>query len=101
MRKILAFWDARPNPPVMAADNGVGGTNVSTIVLDYAQPQDERQRRVISWLESAVLAVLGILLPMGCFAASLNRYPGAPDYQRGQWLDYLTLVPSVLASWPF
>ena len=38
---------------------------------------------------------------MGCFAASLNRYPGAPDFQRGEWLDCLTLVPSVMASWPF
>ena len=74
---------------------------MGTIVLDYAKPLEDQQRRVISWLESAVLAALGILLPMGCFAASLNRYPGAPDYQRGQWCDYLTLVPSVRASWPF
>jgi hypothetical protein len=73
---------------------------MSTIVLNYAQPRDD-QRRIISWLESAVLAAGGILLPMICFAASIKRYPGAPDYQRGEWLDCLTLVPSVLASWPF
>jgi hypothetical protein len=89
------------NPSVITADNGSGGTSMGTIVLDYAQPRDDQRRRVISWLESAVLAVAGILLPMGCFAASLNRYPGGPDYQRGQWSDYLTLVPSVRASWPF
>jgi hypothetical protein len=74
---------------------------MSTIVLDYAQPRDDQSRRVIGWLESAVLAGAGILLPMVCFAASLKRYPGGPDYQRGYWLDYLTLVPSVGASWPF
>ena len=74
---------------------------MGTIVLDYAQPRDDQSRRVISWLESAVLAVAGILLPIGCFAASLNRYPGGPEFQRGEWLDYLTLVPSVRASWPF
>jgi hypothetical protein len=74
---------------------------MSTIVLNYAQPRDDPSRRVISWLESAVLAVAGILVPMGCFAASLNLYPGGPEYQRGRWLDYLTLVPSVRASWPF
>src|SRR5580698_6428011 len=74
---------------------------MSTIVLDYAREPDAQKRRLIGWGESAVLATAGILLPMGCFAASLNRYPGAPDYQRGQWSDYLTLVPSVRASWPF
>jgi len=74
---------------------------MSTVVLDYAQAQNDQSRRVIGWLESAVLAAAGILLPFGCFLASLNRYPGGPDYQRGQWLDYLTLVPSVMASWPF
>ena len=73
---------------------------MGTIVLDYAQSDDQR-RRVIGWLEGGVLAGAGILLPMGCFAASLNRYPGAPDFQRGEWLDCLTLVPSVMASWPF
>jgi len=74
---------------------------MDTIVLDYAQLRDDQSRRVISWLESAVLAAAGILLPMGCFAASLNRYPGGPDFQRGEWFDYLTLVPSVRVSWPF
>lgn len=74
---------------------------MGTIVLDYAQPRDDQSRRVIGWLEGAVLAGAGILLPMLCFAASLKRYPGGPDYQRGQWLDFLTLVPSVGASWPF
>jgi len=74
---------------------------MGTIVLDYAHSRDDQRRRVIGWLESAVLAAAGILLPMVCFAASLNRYPGGPDYQRGQWFDYLTLVPSVMASWPF
>ncbi|MGA2442435.1 MAG: hypothetical protein ABSH08_15895 [Tepidisphaeraceae bacterium] len=85
----------------MAADNGIGGTSMGTIVLDYAQPWDDQRRRVISWLEGAVLAGAGILLPLGCFAASLNRYPGGPDFQRGKWFDYLTLVPSVRASGPF
>ena len=74
---------------------------MSTIALDYAQSPDDQKRRVISWLESAVLAAAGILLPMGCFAASWRIYPGGPVYQRGEWLDYLTLVPSLGASWPF
>jgi len=74
---------------------------MSTIVLDYARPRDELRRRVFGWLEGAVLAGAGILLPMGCFMASLVRYPGGPDYQRGKWFDCLTLVPSVSASWPF
>jgi hypothetical protein len=74
---------------------------MSTMVLDYAQAPDDQSRRIISWRESVVLALAGILLPMGCFVASLNRYPGAPDYQQGKWSDYLTLVPSVRASWPF
>jgi hypothetical protein len=74
---------------------------MGAIVLDYEARQDERKRRVIGGLESAVLAGAGILLPMLCFAASLKRYPGAPDFQRGSWFDYLTLVPSVMASWPF
>jgi hypothetical protein len=74
---------------------------MSTIVLDYAQARDDQSRRVIGWLESAVLAAAGILLPMGCFAASFNRYLGGPDFQRGKWCDYLTLVPCVMASWPF
>jgi hypothetical protein len=73
---------------------------MSTIVLDYAQSRDG-QRRLITWLESAVLAGAGIFLPMLCFAASLNRYPGGPEYQRGEWLDHLTMIPSVRASWPF
>jgi hypothetical protein len=85
----------------MAADNEIGGTSMGTIALGYAQPRDDQRRRVITWLEGAVLAVAGILLPIGCFAASLNRYPGGPDFQRGKWFDYLTLVPSVRASWPF
>jgi hypothetical protein len=74
---------------------------MGAILLDYEQARDGKTPRVISWLESAVLAGAGILLPMLCFAASLKRYPGAPDYQRGSWCDYLTLVPSVMASWPF
>jgi len=73
---------------------------MSTIVLNYAEPDDQR-RRVIGWLEGAVLAVAGILLPIGCFAASLNRYPGGPAYQRGEWFDCLTMLPSARASWPF
>jgi hypothetical protein len=85
----------------MATDNGIGGTSMGTILLDYAQPRDDQSRRVIGWLEGAVLAGAGILLPMGCFAASFNRYPGGPYYQRGEWFDCLTLVPSVGASWPF
>jgi hypothetical protein len=85
----------------MAADNGVGGTDMSTIALDYLRPGDDQSRRVIGWRESVVLAGAGILLPMVCFAASLNRYLGAPDFQRGEWSDYLTLMPSVMASWPF
>jgi hypothetical protein len=74
---------------------------MSTIVLDYAPERDDQKRRIIGWQEGAVLAAAGILLPIGCFAASLQRYPGAPDFQRGEWSDYLTLVPSVAASWPF
>ncbi len=74
---------------------------MSTNVLDYEAFSDQRKRRVIGWLECAVLAGAGILLPMLCFAASLKRYPGAPDFQRGWWFDYLLLVPSVMASWPF
>lgn len=74
---------------------------MDTIMLDYAQAGDEQSRRVIGWLEAAVLGAAGILVPMGCFAASLNRYPGGPEFQRGQWLDCLTLVPGVMASWPF
>jgi hypothetical protein len=97
---ISARRKSRANPLVMAADNGIGGTSMSTIVLDYTQLRDQR-RRVINWLESAVLAVAGILVPMGCFAASLNRYFGGPEFQRGKWFDYLTMVPGVRASWPF
>lgn len=74
---------------------------MDTILLDYARLRDDQSRRVIGWLEAAVLAGAGILLPMMCFAASVNRYPGGPDYQRGYWFDGLTLVPSVGASWPF
>jgi hypothetical protein len=74
---------------------------MTTILLDYAQPPESPKRRLIGWQEAAVLAAAGIFLPMLCFAGSLNRYPGGPDYQRGEWLDYLTLVPSVMASWPF
>ena len=74
---------------------------MGTIVLDYAKPRDDQKQRVIGWLEGTVLAAGGILLPMVCFAASLKLYPGGPVYQRGEWLDYLTLVPSVWASWPF
>jgi len=74
---------------------------MSTIVLDYAPPRDDSRRRVIGWLEGAVLAAAGILLPLGCFAASLKLYPGGPVFQRGKWFDYLTLLPSVRASWPF
>jgi hypothetical protein len=74
---------------------------MSTIVLDYAQERDDQRQRIIGWVEVAVLAAAGILLPIVCFAASLRRYPGAPDFQRGEWSDYLTLVPSVTASWPF
>jgi hypothetical protein len=50
-----------------------------TIPLNYAHPKDDPTRRVISLLESAVLAAAGILLPMLCFAASINRYPGGPN----------------------
>ena len=74
---------------------------MDTIALDYAQPRDDQNRRVITWLESAVLGAAGILLPMICFAASFNRYLGGPDFQRGKWFDYLAMVPSVMASWPF
>jgi hypothetical protein len=74
---------------------------MSTIVLDYGQERDDQWRQVIGWLEGAVLAMAGILLPMACFAASLNRYFGGPEYQRAKWFDYLTLVPGVKASWPF
>jgi len=74
---------------------------METIALDYAPPPDPQNRRPITWLESAVLAAAGIFLPMLCFAASLNLYPGGPVYQRGQWLDYLTILPSVRASYPF
>jgi hypothetical protein len=71
------------------------------MILDYEQPRDDPKRRVIGWAEGAVLAGAGILLPMGCFAASLNRYFGGPEFQRGDWFDYLTLVPGVRVSWPF
>ena len=74
---------------------------MNTIVLDYADPRDERRRRVFGWLERAVLAIAGILLPIGCFAASLYLYPGAPEFQEGKWFDYLTLVPGLRVSWPF
>jgi len=69
--------------------------------LDYAQARDDQRRRVIGWLEGAVLAGAGIVLPMGCFAASVRRYFGGPEFQRGEWFDCLTLVPGVLVSWPF
>jgi hypothetical protein len=74
---------------------------MGTIALAYAPPQDHQSRRLITWLESAILAFAGILIPMLCFAASLNLYPGGPVYQRGRWLDYLTLLPSVRSSYPF
>jgi hypothetical protein len=74
---------------------------MSAMMLDYAVRRDEPKPRVIGWLETAVLAGAGILVPMLCFAASLNRYPGAPDFQRGSWCDYLIMVPSVMASLPF
>jgi len=74
---------------------------MSTIVLDYRQDRDDQRQRVITRLEAAVLVAAGILLPMACFAASLNRYFGGPEFQRGKWFDILTLVPGVKASWPF
>lgn len=73
---------------------------MSTIKLDYAEVHDE-ERRVIGWLEGALLAMAGILLPIGCFALTFNRYFGGPVFQRGKWFDHLTLVPAVAASWPF
>jgi hypothetical protein len=79
----------------------IGGSSMATLILDYEPPRDDPSRRIITRLESAVLAAAGILLPMLCFAASFNRYLGGPDYQRGNWSDYLTLIPSVIASWPF
>lgn len=74
---------------------------MSTIALDYAQVRDDPERRVIGWPEGAVLAIGGILLPMGCFALTFNRYFGGPEFQRAKWFDHLTLVPGVAASWPF
>ncbi len=74
---------------------------MSTIPLDYAQIRDDQERRLISWPEGAVLAMGGILLPIGCFALTFNRYFGGPEFQRGKWFDRLTLVPGVAASWPF
>src|SRR5689334_11183959 len=96
---IAKLYPHGANLPGITADNGRGGMSMSTLVLDYAQPRDDARRRVIGWLESSVLAAAGILLPMLCFVVSLKRYPGGPEYQRGEWLDYLTLVPSVMASW--
>ena len=52
-------------------------------VLDYAVPRDDPGRRVISWLESAVLAGAGILLPMLCFASSIRRYPAGRSFSGG------------------
>jgi hypothetical protein len=85
----------------MTADNGIGGTSMGTIFLDYLRPRDDQRRRVINWPESAVLCAVGVLLPIGCFAASVNRYFWGPDFQRGRWYDHLTMVPGVQASWPF
>ncbi len=87
--------------PFIPTDNEMGGKSMSTIPLDYAQVRDDPQRRIIGGLECAVLAMVGILLPNGCFALTFNRYFGGPEFQRGKWFDRLTLVPGVAASWPF
>jgi hypothetical protein len=81
----------------------IGSTEpgMGSIVLDYAPARDDQRRQVTGWLEGAVLAGAGILLPMVCFVASLNRYFGGPEFQRGYWFDHLTLVPGVQVSWPF
>jgi hypothetical protein len=74
---------------------------MSNLILNYAQPQQDQNRPILTRAERVVLALVGIFLPMLCFAASLNHYPGAPDYQAGRWFDYLALIPSPQASWPF
>jgi len=74
---------------------------MSTLVLDYAPPAPSPSRRIIPWTETVVLGGAGIALPMLCFAVSMNRYMGAPQWQRGFLTDHLTLVASGRAGWPF
>jgi hypothetical protein len=74
---------------------------MSTAVLEYALPAPTRLRRAIGLCESLVLAGAAIGLPLLCLALSARRYPGAPEFQRGHWNDYLTLLPSGRAVWPF
>jgi len=74
---------------------------MSTLILNYAPPTPTQPRRILPRMEAVVLSAAGIALPLLCFAASARRYPGAPEYQTGRYFDYLLLVPSLRASWPF
>ncbi len=70
-------------------------------VLEYQSAHAAPERPPLYWYERAYLLLAGVVLPIGCFAASADRYPLAEEWQSGAWHATLSQVPSGRCAWPF
>lgn len=70
-------------------------------VLEYGRADLVRERPLLYVGERIFHAFTALLLPIACFLISAESYPPGPEWQRGQWLDYLGLIPTARVGWPF
>ncbi len=71
------------------------------VVLDYGQADSLQERPLIAITERVVHFITAIVLPIACFAISSTHYPPGPEWQRNHWADYLGIIPTTQAGWPF
>ena len=74
---------------------------VEPIVLSYGSPDLLPERAILPWPLRVFHFATAIALPLICFAISAEHYPAGPEWQRGKWFDYLGMIPSAKAGWPF
>jgi hypothetical protein len=70
-------------------------------VLEYATPAAARARSPLPALLRTVGILIGVVLPLVDFGFSILGYPFGPEWQSGEFHDYVKLLLSARSAWPF
>jgi hypothetical protein len=70
-------------------------SSTSQPVLDYRSPRTPGQRQTPWVVEPGAYFLLGIILPIVCFAMSASSYPAAPEFQHPgpEWNELIAMIP--------